>query len=86
VTSSQTNMSPRKRLEYNNGRRLLRDPCRDVIRRTIGARERVVTESVKRRLSRVVGYSPDSNDMRTEAEESLLLEAVTTERLVKTGD
>jgi hypothetical protein len=29
------------------------------------------------------GYSPDSNDVSTEVEESLLLESVTRERLVK---
>jgi hypothetical protein len=32
----------------------------------------------------VVGYSPDSNDVSTEAEESPLLEAVTRKRLLKT--
>jgi hypothetical protein len=31
-----------------------------------------------------VGYSPDSNDMSTEAEESPLLRAVTKQRLEKT--
>jgi hypothetical protein len=31
-----------------------------------------------------VGYSPDSNDVSTEAEESSLLEAVTKKLLVKT--
>jgi hypothetical protein len=31
-----------------------------------------------------VGYSPDSNDVSTEAEESPLLRAVTKQRLVKT--
>jgi hypothetical protein len=31
-----------------------------------------------------VGYSPDSNEVRAEAEESPLLEAVNRERLVKT--
>jgi hypothetical protein len=31
-----------------------------------------------------VGYSPDSNGVSTEAEESPLLEAVTKQRLVKT--
>jgi hypothetical protein len=43
---------------------------------------------MKRRLSwsksSVVGYSPDSNDVSTEDEESPLLEAVTRERLMKT--
>jgi hypothetical protein len=42
--------------------------------------ERVVRESVKRRLgavSRVLGYSPDSKEARAEAEESPQLEAVT---------
>jgi hypothetical protein len=34
--------------------------------------------------SLVAGYSPDSNDMNTEAEESPLLRAVTKQRLVKT--
>jgi hypothetical protein len=33
--------------------------------------------------SAVVGYSPDSDDMNTEAEESPLLRAVTKQRLVK---
>jgi hypothetical protein len=33
---------------------------------------------------RVLGYSPDSIEVSTEAEESPLLEAVTRERLVKT--
>jgi hypothetical protein len=32
---------------------------------------------------RVVGYWPDSRDVSTEAEESLLLEAVTRKRLVE---
>jgi hypothetical protein len=32
----------------------------------------------------VVGYSPDSNDMSTEAEESPLLRAVIKQRLMKT--
>jgi hypothetical protein len=31
-----------------------------------------------------VGYSPDSNEVSAEAEESPLLEAVTRDRLVKT--
>jgi hypothetical protein len=35
-------------------------------------------------LSSVAVYSPDSNDVSTEAEESPLLEAVARERLVKT--
>jgi hypothetical protein len=34
-------------------------------------------------FSLVVGYSPDSNDVRAEAEESSLLRAVTRNRLVK---
>jgi hypothetical protein len=34
--------------------------------------------------SLVMGYSPDSNDVSTETEESPLLEAVARERLVKT--
>jgi hypothetical protein len=34
--------------------------------------------------SSVVGYSPESNEMNTEAEESPLLRAVTKQRLVKT--
>jgi hypothetical protein len=33
--------------------------------------------------SAVVGYSPDGNDVSTEAEESPLLRAVTKQRLVK---
>jgi hypothetical protein len=42
-------------------------------------------EAEKRwRYSSVVGYSPDNNDMSTEAEESPLLRAVTKQRLVKT--
>jgi hypothetical protein len=32
----------------------------------------------------VAGYSPDSNEVNTKAEESQLLEAITRERLVKT--
>jgi hypothetical protein len=36
---------------------------------------------VKRRLSGVVGYSPDRNEVNAEADESPLLEAVTRERL-----
>jgi hypothetical protein len=39
---------------------------------------------VSQLLKRYVGYSPDSNEVRAEAEESPLLEAVTRERLVKT--
>jgi hypothetical protein len=35
------------------------------------------------RYSSVVGYSPESNDVRTEAEESPLLRSVTKQRLVK---
>jgi hypothetical protein len=34
-------------------------------------------------LIRVVGYSPDSNEVSGDTEESPLLEAVTEERLVK---
>jgi hypothetical protein len=34
--------------------------------------------------SSVVGYSPESNDVSTEAEESLLLRSVTRKRLAKT--
>jgi hypothetical protein len=34
--------------------------------------------------SAVVGYSPDTNDVSTEGQESPLLEAVTTKRLVET--
>jgi hypothetical protein len=33
----------------------------------------------------VAGYSPDSNDVRTEAEERPLLETVARERLLKTA-
>jgi hypothetical protein len=41
-------------------------------------------EAEKRwRCSSVVGYSPDSNDVSTEVEEFLLLEAVTRKRLLK---
>jgi hypothetical protein len=35
------------------------------------------------RYSSVVGYSPDTNGMRTEVEESPLLKAVAKQRLVK---
>jgi hypothetical protein len=57
----------------------------DVLRRTTGARvQRVVMESVKRRLSAIVEHSPESNEVSVEAEESPLLEAITRERLVKT--
>jgi hypothetical protein len=35
--------------------------------------------------SSVVGYSPDSNDVSTEADESPLLRAVTKQRLLKTS-
>jgi hypothetical protein len=38
----------------------------------------------KLRYSSVVGYSPNSNDMSTESEESPMLRAVTKQRLVKT--
>jgi hypothetical protein len=44
------------------------------------SKSRVLREFVKRRLSavyRVVGYSPDSNDLGTKAEESPLLRSVT---------
>jgi hypothetical protein len=42
-------------------------------------------EAEKRwRYSSSVGYSPDSNDVSTGAEESPLLRAVTKQRLVKT--
>jgi hypothetical protein len=34
--------------------------------------------------SSIVGYSPDTNDVRTEAEETPLLRAVTKQRLVTT--
>jgi hypothetical protein len=75
-------------LEFNNEQCLLRGPCEDVIRRTAGTRfQRVVRESVKRRLSTVSGvveYSPDSNEMSMETEEYSLLEAVMKEQLVKT--
>jgi hypothetical protein len=41
-------------------------------------------EAEKRwRYSSVVGYSPDSNDVSTKAEESPLLRAVTKQRLVR---
>jgi hypothetical protein len=42
-------------------------------------------EAEKRwRYSSVVGYSPDNNDVNTEAEESPLLRAVAKQQLVKT--
>jgi hypothetical protein len=56
------------------------------MRWTVGARvltERVVRESMKRRLSRC-SLKPGGNEVSAEAEESPLLEAVTRERLVKT--
>jgi hypothetical protein len=75
-------MFARKRLEYINELCCLRGPGLDLIRRTVGARvERLLRESVKRRL--VVGYSPNSNEVSVEAEESVLLEAVTRELLLK---
>jgi hypothetical protein len=47
-------MFPRKQLEYNNELYCLRRPGLDLIRRTVGERvEKVVRESVKRRLSKV---------------------------------
>jgi hypothetical protein len=51
--------------------------------RTPGVRERIVGESVKRRLSRC-SKEPAGNEVNKEAEESPLLETVTRERLVKT--
>jgi hypothetical protein len=39
---------------------------------------------VGKRVQRVVGYSPDSNEVIAEAGESPMLETVTRERLVKT--
>jgi hypothetical protein len=75
-------MFARKRLQYNNELCCRRGPGLDLIRRTVGARvERLLRESVKRRL--VAGYSPNSNEVSVEAEESLLLEAVTRELLLK---
>jgi hypothetical protein len=47
-------------------------PCREVITRTVGA------------MCLVVGYSPESSDVSTEAEESPLLRAATKQRLGKT--
>jgi hypothetical protein len=47
----------------------------------VGVLERRLRTEVN---SSVVGYSPDSNDVSTEAEESPLLRAVTRKRLVKT--
>jgi hypothetical protein len=77
-------MFPQKHLEYNNEQCFQRGSCRDVIRKTAGARVgRVVRESVKERLSRC-SLEPAGNEMSAEAEESQLLEAVTRERLVKT--
>jgi hypothetical protein len=46
--------------------------CRDVIARTVGA------------MSSVVAYTPDSNEVSAEAEESPLLRVVTKQRLGKT--
>jgi hypothetical protein len=49
-------------------------------------RERVARASVKRRLGpvgKVVGYSPEGNEVSVKAEESQPLENVTRERLVK---
>jgi hypothetical protein len=81
----KTNTFPRKRLEYNNERCFLRSPCRDVINKgqvsKLVSCGRVVRESVKRRLVGAV-----SNEVSAEAEEPLLLEAVTREQLQKTAD
>jgi hypothetical protein len=38
---------------------------------------RVIREDLVGAVSRVVGYSPDSNDVRREAEESQFLRSVT---------
>jgi hypothetical protein len=68
-------------------RRFLCGPCREVKTRTVGAMSQLSSarEAEKRwRYVLVVGYSPDSNVVNTEAEESQLLTTVTKQRLVKT--
>jgi hypothetical protein len=57
-------------------------PCREVITRSVGAMSELSSarEAEKRWLytrSSVVGYSPDSNNVSAETEESPLLGAVT---------
>jgi hypothetical protein len=46
---------------------------------------RCYKQGTKLELSPVAGYSPDSNDVSIEAEESTLLISVTRKRLVKTN-
>jgi hypothetical protein len=72
---SQTIMFPRKRLEKNRGAVFSVGSCRGAISGTS-----VEFSSVQR----VVGYSPDNNEVSAKAEESPLLEAIARERLVKT--
>jgi hypothetical protein len=58
-------------------------PCQDVISRLVGAVQLSSAREAEKRWrynsidSSVVGYSPDSNDVSTEAEESPLLRALT---------
>jgi hypothetical protein len=72
-------------------RRFICGPCRDVITKRVGAMSQWCSarETEKRWRyssvdSAVVGYSPDSNNVCTEAEVSPLLRPVTRKRLMKT--
>jgi hypothetical protein len=62
----------KQQLNYNSEEWcVLSSPCGDVITTTVWSN------------SSVVGYSPDSNDVSIEAEESQLLRSVIGKRLVK---
>jgi hypothetical protein len=61
-------------------------PCREVIARTLEAMSEFTSARQSEKIwrsSSVVGYSPDSNDVSTEAEESPLFRTVTKQRVVK---
>jgi hypothetical protein len=59
----------------------LRGPCGEVISETTFRTWSAFDNHLM--VSSVVGYSPDSNDVNTEAEESPLLKSVARKRLVK---
>jgi hypothetical protein len=76
--------------EKTEERCFLCGPCREVITNTVGAMNQLSSaRGAEKSLrcssvdSSVLGYSPDSNDVSTEIEESPLLRAVTEQRLEK---
>jgi hypothetical protein len=88
---SSVNNSPRQRIRHKIGELcILCASWREVITRTVGAMRQLSSareaEKCWRYNSvelRVVGYSPDSNNVCTESEEYPLLRSVTRKRLVR---